>query len=118
MDGYHMIIEHRTCDKHKNTDNLSKKTEFHERLDQAEIKDGFSFLDKDTYDKLPLTRWLDKSGNPILGHPEIPTERAAEMIVLAKVYPVPLDLLVRSKLVQQELTSLMINSISLLKKKR
>ena len=63
-----MIIEHRTCDKHHNADSFSKKTEFPERLeekqaDQAEIKDGFSFLDKDTYDKVPLTRWLDKSGH-------------------------------------------------------
>ena len=61
LDGYHMIIEHRTRDKHQNADSLSKKTEFYERLEekqanQSEIKDGFSFLDKETYDKLPLTR--------------------------------------------------------------
>ena len=45
-----MIIEHRTRDKHQNADSLSKKTECDERLEekqanQAEIKDGFSFLD-------------------------------------------------------------------------
>ena len=50
LDGYHMIIEHRMRDKHQNADNLSKKTEFYERLEQkqanqAEIKEGFSFLD-------------------------------------------------------------------------
>ena len=28
LDGYHMIIEHRTRDKHQNADSLSKKTEF------------------------------------------------------------------------------------------
>ena len=61
LDGYHMIIEHRTRDKHENADSLSKKTEIYERLEekqanQAEIKDGFLFLDKETYDKLPLTR--------------------------------------------------------------
>ena len=61
LDGYHMIIEHRTRDKHQDADSLSKKTEFYERLEekqanQAEIKDGFSFLDKETYDKLPLIR--------------------------------------------------------------
>ena len=61
LDGYHMIIEHQTRGKHKNADNLSKKTEFYERLEekqanQAEIEDGFSLLEKDTYDKLPLTR--------------------------------------------------------------
>ena len=107
LDGYHMIIEHRTRDKHQNADSLSKKTEFYERLEekqanQSEIKDGFSFLDKETYDKLPLTRWLDKSGHPIPGHPDLPVETAAEIKLLARGEPVPLDLLVRSNLVQQE----------------
>ena len=50
LDGYHMIIEHRMRDKHQNADSLSKKTEFYERSEQkqanqAEIKEGFSFLD-------------------------------------------------------------------------
>ena len=119
LDGYHMIIEHRTRDRHQNADSLSKKTEFYERLEenqanQAEIKDGFSFLDKESYDKLPLTRWLDKSGHTITGHPELPVETAAEIKVLARGEPVPLDLLVRSNLVQQELTRLGKNSIALL----
>ena len=119
MDGYHMIIEHRTRDKHQNADSLSKKTEFYERLEdkqanQSEIKDGFSFLDKETYDKLPFTRWLDKSGHPIPGHPDLPVETAAEIKLLARGEPVPLDLLVRSNLVQQELTRLGINSMALL----
>ena len=121
LDGYHMIIEHRTRDKHQNADSLSKKTEFYERLEekqanQSEIKEGFSFLDKETYDKLPLTRWLDKSGHPIPGHPDLPVETAAEIKLLARSEPVPLDLLVRSNLVQQELTRLGINSIALLNK--
>ena len=114
-----MIIEHRTRDKHQNADSLSKKTEFYERLEekqanQAEVKEGFYFLDKETYDKLPLTRWLDKSGHPIPGHPELPVETAAEIKILASGEAVPLDLLVRSNLVQQELTRLGINSIALL----
>ena len=114
-----MIIEHRTRDKHQNADSLSKKTEFYERLEekqanQSEIKDGFSFLDKETYDKLPLTRWLDKSGHPIPRHPDLPVETAAEIKLLARGEPVPLDLLVRSNLVQQELTRLGINSMALL----
>ena len=76
LDGYHMIIEHRMRDKHQNADTLSKKTEFYERLEQkqanqAEIKEGFSFLDKETYEALPLTRWLDKSEHPIPRHPEL-----------------------------------------------
>ena len=119
LDGYQMIIEHRTRDKHQNADSLSKKTEFYERLEekqanQSKIKDGFSFLDKETYDKLPLTRWLDKSGHPIPGHPDLPVETAAEIKLLARGEPVPLDLLVRSNLVQQELTRLGINSMALL----
>ena len=100
-----MIIEHRTRDKHQKADSLSKKTEFFERLEekqsnQAEIKDGFSFQAKETYDKLPLTRWLDKSGQLIPGHPEPPVETVAEIKVKTRGDPVPLDLLVRSSLVQ------------------
>ena len=101
---YHKIIEHRTRDKHQNADSLSEKTEFYERLEekqanQAEIKNGFSFLDKENYDKLPLTRWLDKSGHPIPGHPEFPVETAAKIKLLARGDPVTLDLLDRSNLV-------------------
>ena len=93
-----MIIEHRTRDKHQNADSLSKKTEFYERLqekqaNQAEIEGGFSF--------------------PIPGHPELPVETAAEIKVLARGEPIPLDLLVRSNLVQQELTRFGIDSIAL-----
>ena len=78
-----MIIEHRTRDKHQNADSLSKKTEFYERQEQREadipeIKDGFSFMDKETYDSLPLTRWLDKSGKPIEDHPELPKGSSGE----------------------------------------
>ena len=75
---------------------------------------GFSFLDKETYDKLPLTRRLDKSGHPIPGHHELPVETAAEKKVLARGDLVPLIQLVRSNLLQQELTRLGINSIALL----
>ena len=110
-----MIIEHRMRDKHQNADRLSKKTEFYERLEQkpanqAEIKEGFSFLDKETYEALPLTRWLDKSGHPIPGHPELPVETAAEINILSKKDPL------RSNLVQQELSRMNINNLSLLDK--
>ena len=109
LDGYHMIKEYRTRDKHQNADSLSKKTVFYERLEekqtnQAEIKDGFSFLYKETNDKLPLTRWLVKPGHPIPGQPKLLVETAAEIKMLAERDPIPLDLLVRSNLVQQELT--------------
>ena len=88
LDGYHMIIEHSMRDKHQNADSLSKKTVFNERLEQkqanqAEIKEGFSFLDKEIYEALPLTRWLDKSEHPNPGHPELPVEKAAEIKVLS-----------------------------------
>ena len=91
-------------DKHQNADSLCKKTELYERLEQkqanqAEIKEEFSFLDKETNEALPLTTWLDKSGHPISGHPELPVEKAAEIMILSKKDPVPLDLLLRSNLV-------------------
>ena len=58
LDGYHMIIEHRMRDKNQNADSLSKKGDFYERLEQkqanqAEIREGFSFLNKETYEVLP-----------------------------------------------------------------
>ena len=113
LDGYHMIIEHRVREKHQNADSLSKKTEFYERLEQkqanqAEIKEGFSFLDKKTYEALPLTRWLDKSGHPIPRHPELPVEKAAEIKIFSQKDPVPLELLLRSNLVQQKLSRMKI----------
>ena len=86
------------------------------QANQAEIKEGFSFLDKETNEALPLTRWLDKSGHPISGHPELLVEKAAEIKILSKKDPVPLDLLLRSNLVQQELSRMNINSLSLLDK--
>ena len=121
LDGCHMIIDHRMRDKHQNADSLSKKTEFYESLEQkqanqAEIKEGFSFLDRETYEALPLTRWLDKSGHQIPEHPELPVEKAAEIKILSQKDPVPLDLLLRSNLVQQEFSRMNINSLSLLDK--
>ena len=121
LDGYQTIIERKMCDKHQNADSLSKKTEFYQRLEQkqanqAEIMEGFSFLDKETYEALTLMRWLDKSGHPIPGHPELAVEKAADKKILFKKDPVPLDMLLRSNLVQQELSRMHINSLSLLDK--
>ena len=62
LDGYNMIIEQRTSDKHQNADSLSKNTEFYERQ----------------YDSLPRRRWLDKSGKPIEDHSELPVEHEAK----------------------------------------
>ena len=79
--------------KHQNAHSLSMKTEFYGRLEQkqanqAEIKEGFSFLDTETYEALSSTRWLDKSGHPIPGHPELPVEKAAGKKILSKKDPV------------------------------
>ena len=86
------------------------------QANQAEIKEGFSFLDKENYEALLLTRCLDKSGHPIPGHPELPVEKAAEIKILSQKDPMPLDLLLRSNPVQQELSRMNINSLSLLDK--
>ena len=102
-----MIIEHRTRDKHQNADSLSKKTEFYERQEQREanrreIKEGFSSMDKETYDSLPLTRWLDKSGKPIEDHPELPKE-PPEKTILKKTRGMPIGIMLRSKIVRETL---------------
>ena len=59
---------------------------------------------------------MDKSGHPIPGHPELPVEKAAEIKILSKKDPVILNLLLRSNLVQLELSRMSINSHSLLDK--
>ena len=97
----------RTRDKHQNADSLSKKTEFYERQEQREanrpeIKEGFSFMDKETYDNLPLTRWLDKSGKPIEDHPELPKE-PTEKTILKKTRGMPIGIMLRSKIVRETL---------------
>ena len=102
-----MIIEHRRRDKHQNADSLSKKTEFYERqeqreADRPEIKDGFSFMDKETYDSLPLTRWLDKSGKPIEDHPELPKE-PPEKTILKKTQGMPIGIMLKSKIIRETL---------------
>ena len=69
MDGYNIIIEHTTKDKHQSADSIRKKTDFYERqkqreADRPEIKDGFSFMDRETYDSLPDENTLNaKSRN-------------------------------------------------------
>ena len=107
LDGYNMTIEHRTRDKHQNADSLSKKTEFYERQEQRkvnrpEIKEGFSFMDKETYDGLPLTRWLEKSGKLIQDHPELP-EEPPEKTILKKTRGTPMEMMLKSKIVRETL---------------
>ena len=86
---------------------MSRKTEFYERqeqreADRPEIKDGFSFMDKETYDSLPLTRWLDKSGKPIEDHPELPEEPHKKPI-LKKKRGIPIEIMLKSKIVRETL---------------
>ena len=107
LDGYNMITEHRTRDKHQNANSLSKKTEFYERQEQRvankpEIKDGFSFMDKETRDSLPLTRWLERSGKPIEDHPELPEERS-ERTILKKNGGMQMEVMLKSKIVRETL---------------
>ena len=105
LDGYNMIIEQRTRVKHQNADSLSKKTEFYERQEQREanrpeIKEGFCFMDKETYDSLPLTRWLDKSGKPIQDHPELP-KKPPDKTILKKTRGMPIGIMLKSKIVRE-----------------
>ena len=107
LDEYNMIIERRTRYKHQNANSLSQKTEFYERQEQREakrpeIKEGFSFMNKETYDSLPLTRWLDKSGKPIEDHPELPKE-PPEKTILKKTRGMPVGIMLKSKIVRETL---------------
>ena len=91
LDGYNLRIEDKMHDQHHNTDSLSEKVEFYERLEQkqanqTETQEGFSFLDKESYKPLPLMRWLDQSGNAIPEQPKLPVEEAAEFMILSKKY--------------------------------
>ena len=70
--------------------------------DRPEIKDGFSFMDKETYDSLPLTRWLDKSGKPIEDHPELPNE-PPEKKILKKTRGTPIGIMLKSKIARETL---------------
>ena len=63
-------------------------------------------------------RWLDKSRHPIPSHPQLPVEKTLEKKILSEKDPVPFDLLLRSNLVQQELTRMNIKSLSLLEKQK
>ena len=86
LDGYNMIIEQRTSDKHQNADSLSKNTEFYERQ----------------YDSLPRRRWLDKSGKPIEDHSELPVEHEAKEI-LKRNSGMPMEMMLKSKIVRETL---------------
>ena len=123
LDGYHMIIEHRCVTNTRMLTASARRLSFIKELNRSKpirrkSRKGSRgrVLNKETYELLPLTRWLDKSGHPIPGHPELPVEKAAETKILSKKDPVHLDLLLRSNLIQQELSRMKINSLYLLDK--
>ena len=59
-------------------------------------------MDKETYDSLPLTRWLNKSGKPIEDHPELPKE-PPETTDLKKKRGMPIGIKIKSKIVRETL---------------
>ena len=59
-------------------------------------------MDKETYDSLPLMRWLDKSGKPIEDHPELPKE-PPEKTILKKTRGMPIGIMLKSKIVRETL---------------
>ena len=59
-------------------------------------------MDKETYDSLPLTRWLDKSGKPFEDHPELPKE-PQEKTILEKSKRIPIEIILKSKIVRETL---------------
>ena len=59
-------------------------------------------MDKETYDSLPLTRWLEKSGKPIEDHPELPKE-TPEKTILKKNRGMPIGIMLKSKIVRETL---------------
>ena len=59
-------------------------------------------MDKKTYDSLPLTRWLDKSGKAIEDHPELP-EELPEKTILKKTRGMPIGIMLKSKIVRETL---------------
>ena len=59
-------------------------------------------MDKETYDSLPLTRWLNKSGKPIEDHPELPKE-PPEKTILKKNRGMPIGIILKSKIVRETL---------------
>ena len=86
---------------------MSKTTELYERQEQREaespeIEDDFSVMDKETYDSLPLMRWLDKSEKPIEDHPELPAKHETKEIV--KINPgMPMEMMLKLMKVRKTL---------------
>ena len=59
-------------------------------------------MDRETYESLPLTRWLDKSGKPIEDHSDLPTELRETAILKRKSW-MPIEIMLKSKIVRETL---------------
>ena len=59
-------------------------------------------MGKETYDSVPLTRWLDKSKKPIMDHPELPAEHETKEILKRKT-GMPFEMMLKSKIVRETL---------------
>ena len=59
-------------------------------------------MEKETYDSLPLTKWLEKSGKPIEDHAELPAEHQ-EKTIMKRNPGMPIEVMVKSKLVRETL---------------
>ena len=61
-------------------------------------------MNKETYDSLPLMRWLDKSGKPIEDNPELPKERP-EKTILKRNQWMPMEIMLKSKIARETFQS-------------
>ena len=59
-------------------------------------------MDKETFDSLPLTRWPNKSGKRIEGHPELPPEHEAKE-TLKRNPGMPMEMMLKSKIIGKHL---------------
>ena len=59
-------------------------------------------MNKETYDSLLLSRWLDKSGKPINDHPEVPAEHETKEI-LKRNPGMPMEMMLKSKIERETL---------------
>ena len=54
--------------------NRTKSKKVSKQDNNRPIAPSFSFMDQEAYDALPITPWLNKQGQPIMNHPDLPEE--------------------------------------------
>ena len=94
LDGYIMIIEHRTRDKHQNADSLSKKTKFYERQQQREKNGG----DKEE----PEVTILRRSGTVVGKNSLEVSNPDGKEVVQSLVDKIPDDILERTRVTKKK----------------